>query len=398
MAFSLTVPTHFDGEAYHRGRHTLHVDGGAFALCADAAAPHLDLMDLDVTALPGLIDAHVHLAITHAGAEERALPAPALALRMARNARTQLRAGVTTVRDLGAPEDLGPLFRAAVGDGLVAGPRVLCAGRPLVAPGGHGAFMGDPIVDADAARRAVARAAAAGLDWIKVMVTGGLTTPDDAPASSRLPRALIAAIVDEAHAHGLPVSAHAIGGPGVRDAVEAGVDSLEHGYWIDDEDVAAMAGHGTVYVPTRTVVRLVAEGVAIDGVRPPASARSLARRADAVHPDAVRRAHAAGVPVVAGTDYRHGSLPLEIELLAAAGLAPLEALRAATRAAAVLLRRDDLGSLMPGARADLVVVRGDPLRDLAALRDPLLVVLGGRLAWAHPELAAAPIARIDASP
>jgi imidazolonepropionase-like amidohydrolase len=205
-----------------------------------------------------------------------------------------------------------------------------------------------------------------------------------------------------AHAAGLPVAAHAVAGPGVRAAVAAGVDSLEHGYALDDATISAMVERGTAYVPTRTVVYLVAEGVAVDGVRPPAGAQANARWAEAVHADSLRRAYAAGVTIVAGTDYRHGALPLEIELLVAAGVAPVDALRAATGSAARLLRRADLGSLAIGARADLLVLRGDPLRGRsqgeplrAALGEALLVVLGGRVVLAHPDLGWRPVGPLD---
>jgi imidazolonepropionase-like amidohydrolase len=152
-------------------------------------------------------------------------------------------------------------------------------------------------------------------------------------------------------------------------------------------DLEGIGHHGTTYVPTRTVVRQVADALEIEGSRPPERARAAARRADATHEAAIRRALEAGVPIVAGTDYQHGALPLEVALLAAAGLSPIEALRAATRAAARLLRRPDLGTLAVGARADLLVVRGDPLSDVGALREPLLVVQEGAVVWCAPELA-----------
>lgn len=392
MALRLTVPRRFDGHDAHTGRWTLTVADGRIAASgpADGSAPPtgaLDLGDEDATLLPGLIDAHVHLAITNTDPATRAGPPALLALRMVRNGHAQLRAGVTTVRDLGAPDGLDRVLRRAYAEGLALGPRLLAAGRPLVAPGGHAAYMGRPVANADDARRAVAEAVAAGVDWVKLMVTAGLSTEGAEAAVQQLPDAVLRAAVAEAHAAGLPVAAHAMAGPGVRAAIVAGVDSLEHGYALDADDVAAMRDHGTTYVPTRTVVRQVADGLEIEGSRPPERARAAARRADATHGDAIRRALAAGVPIVAGTDYQHGALPLEVALLAGAGLTPAAALRAATAAAAALLRRPDLGTLAVGAAADLLVVRGDPLRDVGALRAPLLVVRGGAVAWCAPVLA-----------
>ena len=398
MALRLTVPRRFDGRDAHAGRWTLTaVDGriSAAHAASRAARPEgdrdrlldLDLSDEDATLLPGLIDAHVHLAITNTDPATRELPPALLALRMVRNGHAQLRAGVTTVRDLGAPDGLDGALRRAFAEGLATGPRLLVAGRPLVAPGGHAAFMGRPVTSADDARRAVAEAVAAGVDGVKLMATAGLSSDGAAASEQQLPDAVLRAAVAEAHAAGVPVAAHAVAGPGVRAAVVAGVDSLEHGYVLEADDVAAMRDHGTTYVPTRTVVRQVAEALEIEGTRPPARVQDAARRAEATHGAAIRRAHAAGIPIVAGTDYQHGALPLEVALLVAAGLSPTEALRAATSAAARLLRRPDLGTLAIGAPADLLVVRGDPLRDVRALRDPLLVVRAGAVVWCAPALA-----------
>lgn len=387
VAFSLTTPAHFDGRDHRRGRQTLHVAGDVIATHGRPGAPHRDLSAHDVTLLPGLIDAHVHLAISHTDLTEQALPHGLHMLYMARNARAQLRAGVTTVRDLGAPAGLDLQLRQAFDDGLALGPRYLVAGTPIVAVDGHCAFMGRQVDGVRAARRAAEGVIAEGVDWVKLMVTAGLSTPGAGPADQQLAPDVIAAVVEVAHAAGVRVAAHAVAGPGVRAAVEAGVDSLEHGYWLDEGTIAAMVERGTTLVPTRTVVRLVAEGVAVAGVRPPANVQATARRAEEVHATSVRRAYEAGVAIVAGTDYRHGSLPLEVALLAAAGLGPSDALRAATAGAARLLRRDDIGTLAPGAKADLLVVRGDPLRDPRALQEPLLVVQAGRVAWCHPGLA-----------
>ncbi len=385
-AFSLTTPARFDGRDHQRDRHTLHVAGDVIAAHGQPGAHHLDLSAHDVTLLPGLIDAHVHLAISHTDLAEQALPTGLRMLRMARNARAQLRAGVTTVRDLGAPDGLDLQLRQAFDEGLALGPRYLVAGTPIVTVDGHCAFMGLQVDGVRAARRATERLIDEGVDWVKLMVTAGLSTPGAGPADQQLAPDVIAAVVEVAHAAGVPVAAHAVAGPGVRAAVGAGVDSLEHGYWLDAATIRTMVERGTTLVPTRTVVRLVAEGIAVAGVRPPAHVQATARRAEEVHASSVRRAYEAGVAIVAGTDYCHGSLPLEIQLLAAAGLTPNDALRAATAGAARLLRRDDIGTLAPGAKADLLVVRGDPLRDPRSLDEALLVVHGGRVVLVHPDL------------
>ena len=385
-ALDLIVPARFDGTEVRRVRHTLHLDGDAIVARGRRGAARIDLSDRHVTLLPGLIDAHVHLAISHTDLAEQRLPHALHALRMAHNALRHLRAGVTTVRDLGARDGLDLQLREAFAQGIAIGPRYQVSGTPLVAVGGHAAFMGREVADERAARREAEALIERGVDWLKLMVTGGLSTPDAGPDALQLPRALIDAVVDVAHAAGVPVAAHAVAGPGVRAAVEAGVDSLEHGYWLDDDTIDAMRERGTVLVPTRTVVRLVSEGVSIAGVRPPARAQETARRAEAVHAATVRRAFDAGVTIVAGTDYGHGMLPEEVALLAATGMGPLAALRAATSDAARLLGRSDLGSLAPGARADLLVVRGDPTRDPRALRDVLLVIQRGCVLLAHPDL------------
>lgn len=352
----------------------------------DVASSSAERIDLSgggrggpVTALPGLIDAHVHLAIPGPGPAAQELPAGLLMLHMLRHAGRQRRAGVTTLRDLGARDGVDLQWRRALREGLADGPRIRVSGRPIVAVGGHCAWMGHQVSGPDAARDAARREIAAGVDALKVMVTGGLTTPGTDPRTAQLTRAEIDAVVEVARNAGVTVAAHAQGGPGVRAAVEAGVDSLEHGLWLDDDDVAAMLRHGTVYVPTMSAVRLLADGVEVGGVAPSAEARAKASEAASVHAGSVMRAYRAGVPIVAGTDYVHGSLPFELQLLTEAGVPPVVALEAATSAAAALLRLPHLGRLTAGAAADLTVVGGDPTADIEAMRDVRLVVQGGRV-------------------
>jgi|SRR6056297_792465 len=332
-----------------------------------------------VTALPGLIDAHVHLAIPAPGPAAQDLPEGLLMLHMLRHAERHRRAGVTTLRDLGARNGVDLQWRSALREGLADGPRIRVSGRPIVAIGGHCAWMGHQVSGPDAAREAARREIAAGVDTLKMMVTGGLTTPGTDPRTMQLTRDEIDAVVEVARSAGVPVAAHAQGGPGVRAAVEAGVDSLEHGLWLDDDDVDAMLRHGTRYVPTMSAVRLLADGVEVGGVVPSPATRRKASEAVTVHAGSVMRAYRAGVPIVAGTDYVHGSLPFELQLLTEAGVPPVVALEAATSAAAALLRIPELGRVTAGAAADLTVVGGDPTADIGAMRDVRLVVQDGRV-------------------
>jgi imidazolonepropionase-like amidohydrolase len=362
--------------------------------------PHVEVIDVaGLTVLPGLIDCHDHLAFHgYALAQRWGLDEPASTrhLRTAQAIAQTLAMGYTTVRDAGG---LDAGFRTAVAEGLIRGPRLVTALAIIspiggigdrVSPSGHDCVMPpDPTLPSSVVRgvedaRNVVRAMVrAGADVIKCATTGGASSrPGHGPKDPAFGREEMRALVEEAHAHGCKVMCHALGGPGLRLALEAGVDSIEHGCYLDEEPdlIAMMAERGTFLAPTLTVYEYHRESKA-----PHVRERSHALHDH--HVESVRRALAAGVRVVAGTDAGgHGHPPnaAEIAHLVTAGLSPMQAIQAATSVAAECLGLErEIGTLEKGKRADLVVVDGDPLADTRILQDPArirLVVKDGAIA------------------
>jgi imidazolonepropionase-like amidohydrolase len=343
---------------------------------------------LDVTdryVAPGLVDAHVHLALdaradvtTLRGDEETML-----AYRGAAHLREAVRAGVTTVRDLGGPATLAVDAREAVAEGVLEGPRVVPAGQNITMTGGHAHYVGGCEVDGVAeARKAARTQVKRGAEALKCMATGGILTEGAETGAPELFEDEIRAIVGVGEAAGVPVAAHAHGTEGIKNAVRAGVDSVEHGTFMDTEAAEMMAERGTYWVPTtRALVAIAAAGV--EGGIPE---WVVAKTDDAVddHRASFDLALEAGVPVAMGTDAGtpfndHAGAAEEMELLVERGLSPAGALEAATVGAADLLGFDGVGLVREGYRADLVVLDSDPLADATAWRDPVAVVAGGDL-------------------
>lgn len=337
---------------------------------ADVVVPEgTPLLDLgDLTLLPGLIDAHVHLAWGSAPASAGSdAPPPG-----AEEALLTLRAGFTTVRNLGSTGFADVSLREAIGAGRVPGPRLLAAGPALGTPGGTCAqvFASEGVVRGpEEARARVRELAELGVDVIKLCAGGGVLATLADEGSCELTLETMRAIVTEAHARGLRVAAHAQGPRAILDAVEAGVDSIEHGALIDDTAARAMKERGVALVPTLYRLDWALEAAQKDGRAggPPAGlaqARDLARAR-------VARAVELGVPIVLGTDatvFPHGLNARELGVLVEVGLPPWSALRAATIDAARLLGLErEVGSIAPEKRADLIAVSGDPLTDMHVL-------------------------------
>jgi imidazolonepropionase-like amidohydrolase len=348
------------------------------------------------TLLPGLIDAHDHLASHGYGLATRwglDQPASTAHLRTARVLADTLAMGYTTVRDAGG---LDAGFRIAIEQGLIPGPR-LVLGLQIISPtggigdraspSGHGccgAF--DPLLPEsvangpDAVRDVVRTMVRAGADVIKTATTGGASSrPGHGPKDAAFSREEMLALVAESHALGRRVMCHALGGQGLRTAVLAGVDSIEHGSYLDEEPelMAQMAARGVFLVPTLTVYVYHRESAS-------AHVRVRALALYEHHVATVRRAFELGVPIAAGTDaggHGHPKNALELVHLVDAGLTPMQALRAATQWAAQCLGLDrDLGTLEPWRLADLIVVDGNPLDDVKVLLEPQrieLVLKGG---------------------
>jgi imidazolonepropionase-like amidohydrolase len=346
------------------------------------------------TVVPGFVDCHVHFGIGHVS--ELLDPprhwASLATFQTAQRLRRTLAAGVTTARDLGG---LDAGYREAVATGLVEGPRLQVAVRMISHTGGHADFTPPSGVDIDAlrpqplteiadsvseARVAARRLIRDGADVIKVCATGGVSSPTDQPDDEGLATNEMAAIVDEATRHrSRPVAAHAQGATGIRNAVLAGVTSIEHGYGIDDETIDLMLEHGTVLVPTLTTAASIPKQGSVPDFLYQKKIRWSALAMERVA-EAIRR----GVPTALGTDSGvtpHGQNLRELAHLVDLGLSPMGAIEAGTRLAARLLGLDKtLGTLEPGKLADLVVCRTDPLHNITTLADPdniLLVMQAG---------------------
>jgi imidazolonepropionase-like amidohydrolase len=338
----------------------------------------------DATLMPGLVDAHVHL-VWDASAEphevvERESRALTV-LRCARNAALHLRAGVTTVRDVGSADGLAVEIGRAVELGILSGPRVVAAGRAIAMTGGHGWFLGREADGPDAVRRAAREEIKAGASCIKLKASGGVYGHAEEPGSPQLTVEEMRPAVEEAHKAGRKAAAHAYSVEAINNALEAGVDSVEHGSFLDRETVGRMREQGTYLVPTMSVYAAMAEkGPGLGS--PEYITRKTAEVLEAGG-EAFRLALEAGVPVAAGTDcgapgHPHGTLPEELRLMVEAGATPQQALRFGTSAAAELLGLgDEVGALEPGKRADLLAVAGDPTLDILALGEVRLVLRDG---------------------
>jgi len=346
--------------------------------------------------LPGLLDCHTHVVIDRIDfMRELETPFSYWFYVAIENLRKTLAIGITTVRDA-AGADLG--IKMAVEDGLIAGPRLRIAITALSQTGGHGdgwmpsgyditspTYPGMPsgIVDGpDEMRRRVREIVRAGADHIKVCTSGGVLSPRDDPRHGHFRDDELAVLVEEANAAGIFVMAHAQGAPGIKAAVRAGIRSIEHGIFLDDEAIAMMLERGTWLVPTLLAPQGVLDAEAAGAAIPAASVRKAHEVID-IHRAAVRRAIAAGVKIAMGTDSGvtpHGHNLRELALLVENGMTPLGAMLATTRSAAELIGvEDELGSIEPGKRADLVVVAGDPF-DYADLGDRVRAVYqDGRL-------------------
>ena len=370
---------------------------------AIALHPSWEVVRIDgLTLLPGLIDCHDHLAFhgydlaVRWGLDE---PASLRHVRTAKVLERTLSTGYTTVRDAGWL-DVG--FKLAVEQGLIPGPRLVLATSPISPTGGladvaspsghHQPFYPDPnlpsgVVDgADQVRAVVREVVRVGADVVKFATTGGASSrPGHGPWDVEFGSDEVEALVTEAHALGKRTMCHALGGPGLRRAVEAGADSIEHGtYLSEDPDlIKMMADKGTFFVPTFTVYQFHAEKGTPHG-------RIRAQALRDHHVDSVQRAMAAGVKVAAGTDaggWGHGSNAQELEFLVQAGLTPMQALVAGTGWAAECLGLGkEIGTVEKGKLADLVVVDGDPLVDIKLLQDEsrIKLVIKGGLVCSNP--------------
>jgi imidazolonepropionase-like amidohydrolase len=346
----------------------------------------------NATILPGLIDCHVHLTMTPYSSGPAGLHAsyPRQALIGARNARVTLEAGFTTVRNVGAGGYSDIALRDAINAGDVPGPRMLASGPPLSITGGHGdqnflapqfAFSDDGVADGADVVHKVRENIKYGADVIKFMATGGVLSEGDNPALEQYSPEEMKAIVETAHGLGRKVAAHAHGEIGIRNAVLAGVDSIEHGSYINDEDIQLMKQRGTYLVPTVYLQDWLMENMMTLGLTP-----SMIGKARIVLPIArqnLSHAFKSGVKIAFGTDaavYPHGLNAHEFAKMVDMGMTPLAAIQAATVNAADLLGWSDrVGTLEAGKFGDLIAVDGDPLADVHVLQNVRFVMKGGEV-------------------
>ncbi|MBL8291587.1 MAG: amidohydrolase family protein [Bryobacterales bacterium] len=375
-----------------RGR-TIEAVGGT----APAGTRVVDLGD--ATLLPGFMDAHTHLAYSATGGAERALTRLQLntsevALEAAVYAKTTLLAGFTTVRDLGSRDFVDIGLRNAINRGLTPGPRILAAVKSIGSSGGHcdptnsfrqGLFE-EPgpdrgiINSPDDARRAVRLNIKYGADVLKVCATGGVMSLNDDVDSPQVTQAELDALVDETHARNKKIAAHAHGAEGAKRAIRAGIDSIEHGSFLDDEALAMMKQQGTFLVPTLMAPHDL--GSRLDRLDPRQAAK--ARRAiDSINVT-FQRALKAGVRIAFGTDsgvYAHGKNPGEFALMVGLGMKPIDALKAATSVDAELFGVGSrVGTLEVGKLADIVAVPGDPVTNIRATERVFFVMKEGVIA------------------
>ncbi len=363
-----------------------------------AVGPNDELIDLKrYTVLPGLMDMHTHLSTQFSRdvyLERFQLNPADYALRAAVHAQRTLAAGFTTVRDVGDVYNVTIALRDAVNRGELPGPRIYTAGKSLASTGGHAdptnswadIIEGDPgpargVVNGIAdARKAVRQRYKDGADLIKITATGGVLSVAKSGQNPQFTDDELRAIVETARDYGFHVAAHAHGTEGMKRAIRAGVKSIEHGTFMDEEAMNLMKKHGTYYVPTILAGEWVAEKAELPDYFPEL-VRPKAAAIGPVIKSTFAAAYEAGVKIVFGTDTGvspHGENAREFALMVQGGMPPLEAIRSATSVAAVFLEIDeDLGSIEAGKLADIIAVRGDPLEDITALERVEFVMKNG---------------------
>ncbi len=384
------------------GEHTIVVEGETIAAVEEgfAGVENGDtLIDLSAhTVLPGLMDMHVHLTSQQAGAAsylERFQQTPADAtVKALIYARRTLLAGFTTVRDVGGETTAILAVRDAINRGDMPGPRIFAATAALATTGGHGDrtngmrpdLQGDPgpkqgIVNGiEDARKAVRQRYKEGADLIKITATGGVLSLAKSGQNPQFTEEEIRAIVETANDYGLMVAAHAHGAEGMKRAIRAGVTTIEHGTYMDEEAFELMKQHGTYFVPTISAGNFVAEKAAVPGYFP----EIIRPKAAAIGPviqETFAKAYRAGVPIAFGTDCGvcpHGSNGQEFLYMVEGGMAPMAAIQSATVVTAKLLGiQDETGSITTGKAADLIAVEGDPIADVTELQDVRFVMRAG---------------------
>ncbi|HEY0355386.1 MAG TPA: amidohydrolase family protein, partial [Flavisolibacter sp.] len=345
-------------------------------------APGAEIVDLkNKTVMPGLIDCHVHISSETSRnrySEGFTLNTEDFAFRSVGYAERTLKQGFTTVRDLGGTITLA--LRNAINGGYIKGPRIIAAGKSIATTGGHAdptngvnrELMGDPeakegvINGPDQAMKAVRQRYKEGSDLIKITATGGVLSNAKDGAGAHFTEEEIRAVINTAKDYGFKVAAHAHGAEGMKRAIRAGVTSIEHGTFMDDEVIALMKQYGTWYVPTITAGQSVGDSAKIPGYYPPFVTKKALETGPKIL-STFTKAYKAGVKIAFGTDagvFMHGKNYKEFEYMVQGGMPAMETIKAATMSAAELLGMEDkIGSIEKGKLADIIAVDGDPIKD-----------------------------------
>ncbi|MEN8821571.1 MAG: amidohydrolase family protein [Abyssibacter sp.] len=409
LLLSLLLPTLASAESLfceslldvRRGRLLQNVlvtiDAGRIAAVEAGVEPGEARVLDGLTCLPGLTDMHTHLTAEFGPRTylERFQLDPAdYAFRSAVYAERTLMAGFTTVRDLGDSYNVSIALKQAIAQGLVNGPRIFTAGKSLATTGGHADptngmradLQGDAgpkqgvINGPSDARKAVRQRYKDGADLIKITATGGVLSVASSGQNAQFSDEELAAIIETAKDYGFHVAAHAHGTEGMKRAIRAGVTTIEHGTYMDDETIDLFKRYGAWYVPTIIAGKWVEEKARVDGFFP----EVVRPKAAAIGPliqDTFGRAYKAGVKIVFGTDSgvsAHGDNAWEFVYMVAAGMPPADAIRSATVSPAIVLGREDQqGAIEAGLVADIIAVPGNPLEDVGVLRDVRFVMKDG---------------------
>ena len=369
---------------------TITAVGSSPALPAGVTA-----MDLShSTCLPGLIDVHTHLTAdpTDNGYAGLGISVPREAMKGAKNAARTLNAGFTTVRNVGAGNFTDVALRDEINEGGIPGPRMIVSGPPLGITGGHCDnnllpyefhFRDGGVADGPwAARAKVREVVKYGADVIKVCASGGVLSKGDLPGTPQYTLEELTAIAEEAHKLGRKVAAHAHGTQSIKDAINAGIDSIEHSSLIDDEGIALAKKHGTYLVFDIYNDDFILQEGAKAGMLPESIEKE--KKVGRLQRENFRRAFQAGAKMAYGTDagvYPHGENAKQLAKMAEWGMQPLDAIQAATVNAADLIGwKDKVGVLEAGHYADIIAVNGDPLANVTVLQSPVFVMKGGRVA------------------
>jgi imidazolonepropionase-like amidohydrolase len=326
--------------------------------------------------LPGLIDAHVHLCLDGSPDPMTSITKdsiPQLTLKAADHARRTLNAGVTTIRDMGGRDYVDLAIRDGIESALLQGPRMICGGRVVCMTGGHGWQFGREADGTDEIREAVREQLKAGANFVKLIATGGVMTKGVDPGATQFTLEELLAGVEEARKAGRRTATHAQGTEGIKNSLWAGVNSIEHGFFLDDDAIELMLEMNAYLVPTLNAPYQIIRGGVKRGV--PRYAVEKSKAVMKSHFESVRRAYKAKIPIAMGTDAGtpfncHGENLKETELLVKAGMTPMEAIVATTKTASEVLGLEKkIGTLEKGKLADVIVVDGNPLKNVRVLQD-----------------------------